>query len=235
MVGGASLAFYALIGFEDSVNVAEETQEPSRAFPRALFGGLAVAGVIYLLVTMTASMVVSTDDAGRVRRSAARGGARGAARHPAQAVSRHRAARGRQRRADQHDHGLAAGLRDVAPGHRAARLRPRAARPAGRRTSRSCSPRCWHGADPRPATWRRWPTPPWSCCWACSSIVNITVLVLRRDEVDHEHFTAPTFVPVLGRAGRAVPDLRQVHRRRECSCARGCCWRSAPCSGRSTG
>ncbi len=61
IIGGASLAFYALIGFEDSVNVAEETREPSRAFPRALFGGLAIAGVIYLLVTLTASMVVETD------------------------------------------------------------------------------------------------------------------------------------------------------------------------------
>jgi len=29
-------------------------------------------------------------------------------------------------------------------------------------------------------------------------IVNITVLVLRRDRVEHEHFTTPTFVPVLG-------------------------------------
>jgi amino acid transporter len=29
-------------------------------------------------------------------------------------------------------------------------------------------------------------------------IVNATVLVLRRDPVDHDHFTAPTFVPVLG-------------------------------------
>lgn len=60
ILGGASLAFYALIGFEDSVNVAEETRDPAHAFPRALFGGLAIAGVIYLLVTMTASMVVPT-------------------------------------------------------------------------------------------------------------------------------------------------------------------------------
>ena len=60
IVGGASLAFYALIGFEDSVNVAEETRDPQRAFPRALFGGLAIAGAIYLLVTLTASMVVPT-------------------------------------------------------------------------------------------------------------------------------------------------------------------------------
>ena len=45
ILAGAALAFYALIGFEDSVNVAEETQEPSRTYPQALFGGLAIAGV----------------------------------------------------------------------------------------------------------------------------------------------------------------------------------------------
>ena len=52
MVGGAALAFYALIGFEDSVNVAEETEQPQRDYPRALFGGLLIAGVIYLAVTV---------------------------------------------------------------------------------------------------------------------------------------------------------------------------------------
>ncbi len=61
VLAGAALAFYALIGFEDSVNVAEETHEPARIYPRALFGGLAVAGVVYLLVTVIASMAVPTD------------------------------------------------------------------------------------------------------------------------------------------------------------------------------
>ena len=61
ILSGAALAFYALIGFEDSVNVAEETQNPSRIYPRVLFGGLVTAGVIYLLVTFTASMVVDTE------------------------------------------------------------------------------------------------------------------------------------------------------------------------------
>jgi basic amino acid/polyamine antiporter, APA family len=62
MVGGAALAFYALIGFEDSVNVAEETERPERDYPRALFAGLLIAGVIYLAVSLLASMVVPTDD-----------------------------------------------------------------------------------------------------------------------------------------------------------------------------
>jgi basic amino acid/polyamine antiporter, APA family len=60
IVGGTALAFYAMIGFEDSVNVAEEAKQPSRAYPRALFGGIAIAGVLYLLVTLTASYVVPT-------------------------------------------------------------------------------------------------------------------------------------------------------------------------------
>lgn len=60
IVSGASLAFYALIGFEDSVNVAEETREPSRIYPRALFTGLAIAGAIYLLIAFIASAAVPT-------------------------------------------------------------------------------------------------------------------------------------------------------------------------------
>jgi amino acid transporter len=61
MVAGASLAFYALIGFEDSVNVAEETKDAPRSFPRTLFTGLGIAGAVYLLVTVIASMAVPTD------------------------------------------------------------------------------------------------------------------------------------------------------------------------------
>jgi basic amino acid/polyamine antiporter, APA family len=61
-LAGAALAFYALIGFEDSVNVAEEAKDPQRTYPKVLFGGLAIAGVVYLLVTIGASAVVPTAD-----------------------------------------------------------------------------------------------------------------------------------------------------------------------------
>jgi basic amino acid/polyamine antiporter, APA family len=61
IMAGAGLAFYALIGFEDSVNVAEETRDPERNYPRALFGGLLIAGVVYLAVSAVASMAVPTD------------------------------------------------------------------------------------------------------------------------------------------------------------------------------
>jgi len=60
VLAGAALAFYALIGFEDSVNIAEETADPQRSYPVALFAGLAAAGTIYLLVTIIASMAVPT-------------------------------------------------------------------------------------------------------------------------------------------------------------------------------
>jgi amino acid transporter len=58
MLGGASLAFFALVGFEDSVNMAEEVHEPHRVFPKALLGGLAVTGTIYVLVALTSSLLV---------------------------------------------------------------------------------------------------------------------------------------------------------------------------------
>jgi amino acid transporter len=61
VLAGASLAFYALIGFEDSVNLAEETQEPGRAYPRAIFGGLLIGGIVYVSVAVVASMAVATD------------------------------------------------------------------------------------------------------------------------------------------------------------------------------
>ena len=61
VISGASLAFYALIGFEDSVNVAEETRDAPATFPRTLFLGLGIAGAAYLLVTVIASMAVPTD------------------------------------------------------------------------------------------------------------------------------------------------------------------------------
>ncbi|MEU8203029.1 APC family permease [Streptosporangium sp. NPDC049046] len=60
ILGGTALAFYALLGFEDSVNLAEEAKEPQRDFPRALFGGLTIAAVIYLGVAFTATMLVDT-------------------------------------------------------------------------------------------------------------------------------------------------------------------------------
>ncbi|PYY32833.1 amino acid permease [Curtobacterium sp. MCJR17_055] len=53
-----SLAFFAMVGFEDSVNMAEETKDPSRIFPRVMLTGLGITAVIYVLVSICAVAVV---------------------------------------------------------------------------------------------------------------------------------------------------------------------------------
>lgn len=50
VLAATALGFYALIGFEDSVNLAEEAKSPARTFPRALFLGIGITGAIYLAV-----------------------------------------------------------------------------------------------------------------------------------------------------------------------------------------
>lgn len=61
VVSGAALAFFALVGFEDSVNMVEETKDPQKNFPRALFLGLAICGVIYMLVAFFSTALVPID------------------------------------------------------------------------------------------------------------------------------------------------------------------------------
>jgi APA family basic amino acid/polyamine antiporter len=58
VLAGVSLAFFAMTGFENAANVAEETIDPSRAFPRALIGGMLTAGVVYVLVSMAAALAI---------------------------------------------------------------------------------------------------------------------------------------------------------------------------------
>ena len=58
IIAGVALAFFAMTGFENAANVAEETINPSKTFPRALVGGMLTAGVIYVLVAMTAALTV---------------------------------------------------------------------------------------------------------------------------------------------------------------------------------
>jgi len=62
VLAGTVLAFYSYAGFETSVNVAEEAKDPVRSYPRALFGALGVAGVLYAAVGVVASLTVPTDE-----------------------------------------------------------------------------------------------------------------------------------------------------------------------------
>ncbi|MFI2642098.1 APC family permease [Streptomyces sp. NPDC018610] len=60
VLGGTVLAYYSFVGFETSVNVAEETRDPRRSYPRALFGALVTAGAVYVSVGVVASAAVPT-------------------------------------------------------------------------------------------------------------------------------------------------------------------------------
>lgn len=53
-----SLAFFAMLGFEDSVNMAEETRDPARVFPKVLLSGLTIAAAIYVIVAIIAVALV---------------------------------------------------------------------------------------------------------------------------------------------------------------------------------
>ncbi len=197
IVGGASLAFYALIGFEDSVNVAEETRDPSRVFPRALFGALAIAGVIYLLVTLTASMVVPTADLSGSDGPLLEVVRQGPLDVPLKLFS---------------------GIALLAVANGALINMIMASRLVYGMARRGIVPRAFERVLPS----RR--TPHLAIAFttliavllistgdlatladttvvlllAVFTVVNVTALVLRRDRVDHEHFTAPSAMPALG-------------------------------------
>lgn len=58
VLGSALVAFYSFVGFETSANLAEEVRDVSRVYPRALFGALATAGGVYILLGFVAPAVV---------------------------------------------------------------------------------------------------------------------------------------------------------------------------------
>ena len=61
VLAGIAFSFFAMTGFENTANVAEETIDPHRSFPRSLVGGMVVAGVVYVLVSMAAALTVPVD------------------------------------------------------------------------------------------------------------------------------------------------------------------------------
>lgn len=61
VLAGISFSFFAMTGFENTANVAEETIDPYKAFPRSLVGGMVVAGLVYVLVSMAAALTVPND------------------------------------------------------------------------------------------------------------------------------------------------------------------------------
>ena len=52
VAAAAALAFFAFIGFEDLVNMAEEVRNPARTMPRAIMAALAITTLLYMLVSL---------------------------------------------------------------------------------------------------------------------------------------------------------------------------------------
>lgn len=58
ITAGAFLAFYAFIGFEDMVNMAEEVKDASKNLPKAIIITTVLSTIIYLLVAMVAVVAI---------------------------------------------------------------------------------------------------------------------------------------------------------------------------------
>src|SRR5918997_434425 len=214
ILAGTVLSFYALIGFDDSVNVAEEVRHPSRIYPRAIFGGLLAAGVIYLLVTFTASMMVPTgvlaESSGPLLEVVERG--------PIAVPTK-----------------LFAAIALLAVSNGALINMIMASRIVYGMGDQGVMPTVFSSVHPGRRT-------PWVSILFTAAIalvvlvtigrndealstlgsttvvllllafvmVNIAVLVLRRDDVGHEHFRAPTAFPVLGAVVAAMLLIYQA-------------------------
>ena len=197
VLGGTALAFYALLGFEDTVNLAEETKSPAKDFPVALFGGLITAALIYMAVAFTATMLV---DAETLKRSSG----------PLLEVVKVAGFTFPPK--------LFAAIALLAVSNTALMNMIMASRLVYGMAREGVVPSIFAVVHPTRST-------PWlSILFTVSiavvlvstgdvsglaettvllllcvfTLVNVSVLVLRRDPVDHDHFRAPTWMPVLG-------------------------------------
>ena len=125
LMQGAVLTFFAFIGFEDTLNVAEECRDPQRTIPIGLVLAMAMAAMLYIAIAITAVSVVPWPELAAAPGPITEVVRRAAPAHPANRVHRHHAVRRGQHGARQLRHGLAPDLRHGAAGSAAAPLRRR--------------------------------------------------------------------------------------------------------------
>lgn len=58
LAAATALTFYAILGFEDAVNMVEEIKDPIRIMPRIMLLGISLVVIIYVLVVITAVTLV---------------------------------------------------------------------------------------------------------------------------------------------------------------------------------
>ena len=62
---GAFLAFYAFIGFEDMVNIAEEVEDAPRTLPKAILTAIIVSSLLYVGIALVAVLAIPPETLGK--------------------------------------------------------------------------------------------------------------------------------------------------------------------------
>jgi amino acid transporter len=198
VIAATTLAFFAMVGFEDSVNMAEETENPTRIFPKILLAGLFITGTVYVLVSISAITLVSPEDLGQGETPLLKVVQAGAPHFPVwifgfitmfavansaliNMLMASRLVYGMSR-----EHVLPRVFGKVHP----SRHTPYAA--IGFTTLLAFLLITFVGEIPALGGTT-------ALLLLCVfTVVNVAVLVLRKDKVGHKHFRTPTLVPVLG-------------------------------------
>lgn len=217
VTAATALAFFAMVGFEDSVNMAEETKDPVRIFPKVMLAGLCITGVIYVLVSISSVALVAPEDLGEGDAPLLKVVEAGAAAFPLW---------------------IFAFITMFAVANSALINMLMASRLLYGMANERVVPKILGRVHPGRRT-------PWvgivfttvvafGLIWFADltalggttsllllcvfTVVNVAVLVLRRDRVEHKHFHAPTAIPVIGAiacaylasplSGRAAADYR---------------------------
>jgi len=198
VIAATTLAFFAMVGFEDSVNMAEECKNPSRMFPKVLLAGLAITGVIYVLVAISAITLVPANELGQGETPLLKVVQAGAPGFPIgifAVITMFAVANSaliNMMMASRLIYGMSREgvLPDVLGKVHSGRRTPYIA--IGFTSLLAVALILFAGGVPALGGTTALLL---LCVFA---IVNVAVLVLRKDKVDHKHFRTPTILPVLG-------------------------------------
>ncbi|MBB5055183.1 amino acid transporter [Afipia massiliensis] len=198
VIAATTLAFFAMVGFEDSVNMAEECKDPTRHFPKVLLAGLGITGTIYVLVSISAITLVAPEQLGEGETPLLQVVQKGAPNFPiwifgfitmfavANSALINMLMASRLVYGMSREHVLPPALGRV---HKKRRT-PYVA--IGFTTLLAFALITFVGEVPALGGTT-------ALLLLCVfTVVNVAVLVLRRDPVDHRHFRTPTILPVLG-------------------------------------
>jgi amino acid transporter len=200
VIAATTLAFFAMVGFEDSVNMAEECKDPTGDFPKVLLAGLAITGLIYVLVSISAITLVAPEQLGEGETPLLQVVQQGAPNFPlwifgfitmfavANSALINMLMASRLMYGMSREHVLPRALGKV---HKTRRT-PYIA--IGFTTLLAFALITFVGEVPALGGTT-------ALLLLCVfTVVNVAVLVLRRDPVNHQHFRTPTILPILGAA-----------------------------------